>query len=460
MKEQANGRSQSLRASQALAGWAALVLALLGSLALVTCLRAEETPPPPANAEAGIEQSFRNRDKNGDGVLSPEEVGSPELLQQLDRNQDGAVSLEEVKAFFARRVGEGQAAPNREAQIEQGFKQRDKNGDGSLSPEELGNPELFRQMDANNDGLVSLEEAKAVLLKQGGNPPPPRVGPEQSFTPLTDLGPGLYQGFPGGLYPEGANTPPPAYLQQGLAAAQAIQPLNAEGQADPEGAIVLLSIGMSNTTMEFSTFKQLADADPDKNPRLVVVDGAFPGQDAVRIKDPDAPYWTEVVAKRLTAAGVSPAQVQVVWLKQAIAGENKPFPADAQELQGYLAAIIHILQQRFPHLKLVYVSSRIYAGYATTLLNPEPYAYQSGFAVKWLIEERIRNAAEGPWVAWGPYLWTDGVRGRQDGLIWNREDVAQDGTHPSPSGREKVAKLLLQFFKTEETAKGWFLKPQ
>jgi hypothetical protein len=51
------------------------------------------------------------------------------------------------------------------------------------------------------------------------------------------------------------------------------------------------------------------------------------------------------------------------------------------------------------------------------------------------------------------------VKGRTvDDLIWKREDLASDGTHPSPSGQRKVAQLLLQFFKTDATAKTWFVK--
>jgi len=40
------------------------------------------------------------------------------------------------------------------------FKQFDKNGDGKLTPEELGRPKVFAQMDANRDGAVTLEEAR------------------------------------------------------------------------------------------------------------------------------------------------------------------------------------------------------------------------------------------------------------------------------------------------------------
>ena len=65
---------------------------------------------------------------------------------------------------------------------------------------------------------------------------------------------------------------------------------------------------------------------------------------------------------------------------------------------------------------------------------------------------------ESPWLAWGPYLWTDGMKGRKDGLTWQREEVAQDGTHPSPRGSQKVAKLLFDFLAKEETARPWFSK--
>jgi lysophospholipase L1-like esterase len=60
---------------------------------------------------------------------------------------------------------------------------------------------------------------------------------------------------------------------------------------------------------------------------------------------------------------------------------------------------------------------------------------------------------------WGPYLWADGTKGRAAGdLVYKREDLGGDGTHPSQSGRQKVAELLLRFFKADPYAKGWFLK--
>ena len=269
------------------------------------------------------------------------------------------------------------------------------------------------------------------------------------MTPLTDLGAKQkYHGYSGGLYEKGKNAPSPSYLKTGLIAAKRVRPI--------DGKIVLLSIGMSNTTMEFSAFKRLADANPGKSADVTLVDGAQGGQDAEIVKDPSARFWS-VVDQRLSAAGANASQVQAVWLKEAIAQENEPFPADALHLQSDLRAIDGILRARFPTLQLVYLASRTYAGNATTTLNPEPYAYESGFAVKWLVLQRAKGKLSGPWVGWGPYLWTNGERGRKDGFTWTCADVrANDGTHPSPSGQAKVASLLWKFFTTDPTAKSWF----
>ena len=267
--------------------------------------------------------------------------------------------------------------------------------------------------------------------------------------PLTDLGKATYHGYHGGLYANGKNAAPQTYVKTGLARAKTVKPI--------DGKIVLLSIGMSNTTQEFSAFKRVADADPRKNSALPIVDGAQGGQDAEIIKDPNARFWT-VVGARLSLAGASAAQVQAVWLKEAIARESNPFPADAKRLKTDLAAIVAILQGKFPNLKLVYLSSRTYGGYASTALNPEPFAYDSGFAVKWLVLDRIAGKLKGPWLAWGPYLWTNGEQGRKDGLVWTCADTRpSDGTHPSASGQEKVAQLLLKFFTADATAKPWFV---
>lgn len=287
--------------------------------------------------------------------------------------------------------------------------------------------------------------------------------------PLTELGSQLYNGFPGGLYPNGQNVRPASHDSLGRALAAEVKPLNASGARDSIGGkIVLLSIGMSNATQEFSMFKAMADTDRAKNPQLVIVDGAQGGQTASVISDPNANFWT-VIDQRLASASVTRQQVQVAWVKEANANPTQAFPLHAQILQSNYESIARILKSKYPNIKIAYYSSRTYGGYATTTLNPEPYAYESGFAVKWLIEKQINGDPslaptgtnpQAPWLAWGPYLWADGMTPRvSDGFFWECGDFGSDGTHPSLSGRQKVANLLLTFFKTEPTATVWFLRP-
>lgn len=297
------------------------------------------------------------------------------------------------------------------------------------------------------------------------------------LVPVTEMGESRYKEQAGGLYGGGQNTPPESHLKAAQAQTSLIQPLDANGVPSETGRVVLISLGMSNTTQEFSAFKKLADGDPNKSPRLVIVDcaqggqaayqWAYPGEDNAKKPSP----WL-VMDERIQRAGVTAAQVQVVWLKQAEISPARlgEFPAHAQTLRDNIAVILRKLEVRFPNLRIAYLSSRIYAGYATTQLNPEPYAYESAFSVRWLIEAQINNdpnlnydAAKGPVLAplllWSPYLWADGTHPRQgDGVVWLPEDLGPDGTHPSTSGRLKVAQMLLRFFKTDANAKRWFFR--
>jgi hypothetical protein len=318
------------------------------------------------------------------------------------------------------------------------------------------------------------ERAKAA--RRAGQPPGPSAATVSSkwsehLTPLTELGTGKYKGEDGGLYGEGRNQPPELHLKAALNEAARIQPLDAQGKPASEGKIVVLSVGMSNTTMEYSQFKRLADADPQKARNVVIVDGAQGGQTGTMWADAKARVWPEV-ENRLKSAGVSARQVQVVWIKQAEAGPARlgEFPAHARTLSTHLASALNLLKEKFPNLRIAYLSSRIYAGYATTPLNPEPYSYESAFAIRWLIQDQIkgqpqlnydpaRGEVKAPLLLWGPYLWADGETPRKvDGLVYKREDLSdRDGTHPSPSGRDKVAQALLKFLKTDSTARPWFV---
>jgi hypothetical protein len=184
---------------------------------------------------------------------------------------------------------------------------------------------------------------------------------------------------------------------------------------------------------------------------------------------PDMPSWREA-DRRIASAGVSPLQVQAAWIKLANKLPGGDLEVHGKKLQADTQAVIQNAKARFPNLQVAYLSSRIYGGHSAGALNPEPYAYESGFVVRWLIQDQIkgnpalnydanRGEVKAPVLLWGAYLWADGVTPRKsDGLTWPREDLAGDGTHPSQTGREKVARLLLDFFKTDETAKPWFAR--
>jgi hypothetical protein len=322
-----------------------------------------------------------------------------------------------------------------------------------------------------------LERAKAEKAK--GTRPDGKTGAPiadakvlAGLKPLTELGAAdKYKGEDGGLYGGGKNEPPEPHAAIAKAAAGKVVPLDAEGKPAAGGKIVMVSIGMSNTTQEFSVFKRLADADSARNPNLVIVDGAQGGQAALQWAGAEKRPWEEL-NRRIGAAGVTPAQVQVAFVKQAEVGQGRygEFPKHVEYFQGNLQTIVQLLKQKFPNLKLVYLSSRIYAGYAGTTLNPEPFAYEGAFAVRRLIQEQIKgNAAlnhdpakgevKTGVLLWGAYLWAAGTTPRKsDGLMYERADLAGDGTHPSDSGRRKVAEVLLKFFKSDPTTKSWFTK--
>jgi hypothetical protein len=332
----------------------------------------------------------------------------------------------------------------------------------------------------NEQDRAYLERAKQQRRPQAKAAEAPPAKDTTGLVPITEMKDGLYKEQTGGLYGRGQNVPPESHLKAAQVQTALIRPRDVQGNPSDAGKIVLISLGMSNTTQEFSVFKKIADADPNKSPRVVIVDCAQGGQAAHQWAYPEVvvaqnkPSPWDVMDQRIKAAGVTAGQVQVVWLKQAQIGPAQlgAFPAHAQSLRDDVAVILRQLKTRFPNLRIAYLSSRIYAGYAATALNPEPYAYESAFSVRWLIESQLTNdpnlncdPAQGevkaPLLLWGPYLWGDGIKPRQsDGLVWTREDLGPDGTHPSPSGRQKVADMLLTFFKTDANTKPWFVKPK
>lgn len=290
---------------------------------------------------------------------------------------------------------------------------------------------------------------------------------------ITDLGTGFYQGEEGGLYPNGANTRPTAIDSYGVGLANAIQPLSSTGQPDPTGKYVLLAVGESTAQNEFNRFLPIANADPDKNPNLVIVNGAQGGATPNEFVISGTYYWSTILNNYLPQNGVTPDQVVAIWIEDTDSIKTGSFPGDMTNMQAEYETLAQDVLTNFPNVKLMYWSSRVYGGYSNGLVDPddpEPYAYEAGFAVKNAIGDQINGNAnlcdgyngctpiKAPWMAWGPYYWANGMLGREDGLEWDCEDFSADGTHPSSTfGQLKVATSLLNFLKTDDTTTPWYL---
>jgi hypothetical protein len=287
--------------------------------------------------------------------------------------------------------------------------------------------------------------------------------------PLTEMtAEDRYKGEDGGLYGGGQNEPPEAHQRAARDALRAITPLDEQGKPSRDGKIVFVALGMSNTNGEFHLFKERADRDPQKSPSVVLVNCAVGGAGVSSWAKPKSGPW-KTVAERLKEANVSPEQVQVAWIKHAEPGpapDTTPLQY-ARKVKDDIAASLAITRTTFPNLRVAYFSSRIYGGYniaGIRRVNPEPFAYETAFSVRWVIQDQIKleknSKIDGPLLLWGPYLWADGVTPRKsDKLVWERKDFVEDGVHPSKTGGEKVANMLLEFFKNDAGAKTWFVKP-
>jgi len=303
------------------------------------------------------------------------------------------------------------------------------------------------------------------------------AGTNELLVPLNELGTGTYFGAEGGLYPNGSNTMPPAQDSAGLALAQAIQPLNADGNPDPNGIYTLLSVGVSITHTVFDQFIASENSDPAKNSHLVLVNGAIDGSDGPDWLSPQSGTWLSILNYFLPYQNVSAKQVVAAWVMMPHSNNTGTFPDDMLPQETDLIAVLQDLHTLFPNLKLAYVDGMQYGGYSNppnlegVPTYPEPYSYESGFAVQSVIANQIDGNADlnfnpsngpvmAPWLSWGPYNWANGMSAN-NGLTWPCQDYASDGLHPSvPAGRNAYAGLLVTFFKTDDTTMPWFLAPQ
>lgn len=366
--------------------------------------------------------------------------------------------------------------------------------------------------------------------------------PAPVLTPIPALGSQLYLGqFQGYLY-QGSNTPPPLHDSDGRTFASKITPRDVSGKPAPNGVIVFLSIGFSNADIEFCGGNSFFGNDPDDpmatvcpppvplrpaactipncpynqvesfmgqafndtsvvhSGSIVIADGALGNRtlnkwDPYSDTDPSCsgfPCYAEYdrVKDILTGVGYAEAQVQSIWVKSADASPTQSLKngssADAYIAEAHLGNIMRAIRFRYPNARQVFITPRTYGGYANVAgnhLNPEPYAYELGFAIKWLIAAQINEMNGGAidpiagdlryrlttgnppstWIDWGPYIWADGHHCPAGFACLNTDfrGLGNSGpnecTHPGTQGEQKVGTQLLNFVKTSPYTSSWFL---
>ena len=259
---------------------------------------------------------------------------------------------------------------------------------------------------------------------------------------------------------------------------KSIKPLNADGEVDWEnGVVIFAAFGASTAGNTFGTFKKLVKQDTTGkyNPCLAFVDLTFGGKGLETMQPPGQHwYWYAMKDSVLAPAGFTPAQVQIAWMKSGSKDDSiVEFPMQPDSIyQKYVRAVVR-MKDSFPNLKILYLTSHAYGGYAGDSSNNveiagEPAAYYGGFAVKWLIEDQIEGSptlkftnpgAEAPWMAWAPYYWADCTTPRTtDGLVWECSDYSPygGGFHLSNEGKEKESNMLIQFLYNDASSKKWF----
>ena len=126
------------------------------------------------------------------------------------------------------------------------------------------------------------------------------------LTPLIDMGNDTYQGFPGGLYPDGNNQTPVDHQELGVSLAAHVGPLDADGNPDEGGSIGFISIGVSNTTYDWDGFTTVVSNSSVVNPQVVLANGGVSGQPLAVWLDPESVPWGHV-EDRIAEAGLSEA---------------------------------------------------------------------------------------------------------------------------------------------------------
>ena len=251
--------------------------------------------------------------------------------------------------------------------------------------------------------------------------------------PLPELGIDTFLGMQGGLYPNGQNEPPTAYLAALTAVSEALA---------NDSQIVIVGIGPSIMQNSINGFIPFLNS-PEVNDNIVFIDGSL-GSNQQRFENPDYFGWN-VGINRLPA-GLTAVDVDIVFYYNALTSPSGSFPDFVQTAADSFEITYNIINDKFPNVQLILQNSQHYAGHCGQCKAPEPYAYYNGFAVKELIERRINGEIDGALIAWNAYQWDD---------TWPA-NYYTDGLHLSGLGQQATGQLWHDYLSTSFNAI-WYL---
>lgn len=254
---------------------------------------------------------------------------------------------------------------------------------------------------------------------------------------LPEIGTGEFMGEQGGLYPNGQNEPPIAYLQQ----------LENVDCSNGNGQVIIVGLGMSMMQNALSGWENYLNL-PEVNDNLVLINGAI-GSNQQRWQDENYFGWSKGL-QALLQAGYTTADVKCIMYHNAWSGPSGDFVPYAEMVKNSFAITMDIIQDKYPNVEMILINSRHY-GLSPTSKQPEPYAFYEGWSVKWLIKDRINCVVNcGALLAWNAYQW-------KPEWIDHPEYYVTDGLHLSQAGQNASGQIWHDYLANTSFTAGWYL---
>jgi hypothetical protein len=130
------------------------IIAALSVIPAGLALAAQDAP-----RQKSIEERFRQFDRDGDGKVTAEEMGNPEMHRRLDRNGDGAVTLDEARGALRTRQTERNLPAAPPATVPEGMDVNAKPGPPPLEPP-LSKSRAFADLKFSKDYSPGTKDAR------------------------------------------------------------------------------------------------------------------------------------------------------------------------------------------------------------------------------------------------------------------------------------------------------------